>query len=197
MAELCAAGFGAAGLRDLAMAGISSGSRQRLAPQSTRRLSGIQVICGFLRLGGSSRGGWDIVISADHAPSTDFAFGVGVSGEGAGPGDVAMADFVQVVRAFAKDPARAFVAFAQGEEVGGDVLLASGEALPGGGELLHEREAEIVLFAAEVDGNEAAAEMAGGIPADLPAQSGGIARSFERAQFGEEFVFPGFLIFEF
>src|SRR5436190_2817395 len=75
----------------------------------------------------------------------------------------------------------------QSEEIRGDVLLASGKALTGGGKLLHQREAEIGLFGAEVDGDETAPEMAGGIPTDLAAQSGGIARTFNITQFGEEF----------
>ena len=50
-------------------------------------------------------------------------FGMGVGGEGAGPGDVAMAGGVEGVAAFGEDPAGAGVDFAQGEVIGGDVLF--------------------------------------------------------------------------
>jgi hypothetical protein len=60
-----------------------------------------------------------------------------------------------------------------------------------GGELVHESEAEIMLFAAEVDGGKAAAEMAGGIPTDLAAETGSIARGLERTQLEEEFEEDG------
>jgi len=58
--------------------------------------------------------------------------------EGAGPGDITMAERVGIVGAFAEDPAGAGVTFSQGEIIGGDVLLVPGEALLNGGELIHE-----------------------------------------------------------
>ena len=48
---------------------------------------------------------------------------MGEGGERAGPGDVAMAGGVQIVFAFAEIPAGAGMHFAQGEEIGSDVLV--------------------------------------------------------------------------
>jgi len=76
---------------------------------------------------------------------------------------------------------------AKGEKVRGDVLFAAGKSFLGGGELLHESETEVVLFAAEVDGDETAAEMAGGVPTDLAAEAGSIARRLNGPQLGKEF----------
>src|SRR4051812_22088386 len=70
-----------------------------------------------------------------------LALGMGMSCEGAGPSDVAVAGRVVGVAAFAEDPFAAVVGFAQGKIVGGDILFASGEALLGDRELVHEREA--------------------------------------------------------
>ena len=60
-----------------------------------------------------------------------------------------------------------------GETTGpGDVLLAAGESFLNRGELIHEGEAEVVLFGGEINGSESATEMLGGVPADLAAKAG-------------------------
>src|SRR5437660_10925634 len=87
---------------------------------------------------------------ADHGPDFTAMFEVGVGSQGASPGDVTVTGWIQVVAGFAEDPARALVAFSQGEEVGGDVLFAPGEALLSGGKLIHERKPKIMLLAVEV-----------------------------------------------
>src|SRR5436309_10994704 len=66
------------------------------------------------------------------------ALSVGMAGQRAGPGDVAVAGGIMAVAAFAEDPLAADKRFAQREVIGGDVRLASGEALLGGGELVHQ-----------------------------------------------------------
>src|SRR5438552_17258489 len=87
---------------------------------------------------------------ADQGPDFGTAVEVGVGGEGAGPGDVAVAGRVRRVSAFAENPTGALIAFSQGEVVGGDILFGSREALLGNRELIHEGETEVVLFAGEV-----------------------------------------------
>ncbi len=57
----------------------------------------------------------------------------------------------------------------------------------GGGELVHEGEAEVVFFGSEVDGGEATGKALGSFPTDLTAKAGGIATSFEGADVGKEF----------
>jgi hypothetical protein len=79
------------------------------------------------------------------------------------------------------------VDFAQGEVVSANVLLAAGEAFLGGSELVHEGEADVVLFGGEIDRGETAGKLLVGIPADLAAEAGSIARRFNIPQFGEEF----------
>ena|ERR1041385_1183727 len=88
---------------------------------------------------------------ADEGADPVAVFGMGVGGEGTGPGDVAVAGGVEVIVAFAEDPAGSDVTFAQGEIVRGDVLLGFGEAFLGGGELVHETKAEVVFFAGKID----------------------------------------------
>ena len=125
---------------------------------------------------------------ADQGPDFGTAVEVGVGGEGAGPGDVAVAGRVRRVSAFAENPACALVTFSQGEIIGGNVLFGCGEALLGYRELVHEAEAEIVLFAGEIYGGERAKVLAG-FPADLLAEAGGIAGGLhvpKLAQEGEE-----------
>src|SRR5213596_572780 len=58
-----------------------------------------------------------------------LVFGMGVRGESAGPGDVAMASRIEGVAALGEGPARAGVEFAEGEVVGSDVLLGAGKTL--------------------------------------------------------------------
>src|SRR5437588_2146655 len=82
----------------------------------------------------------------NHGAGLERAMGMGVSGESAGPGDVAMADGVDGIAAFGKNPASAGVDFAQGVKIGSNVWFGFGEAFFGHGELVHEGEAEVVLF---------------------------------------------------
>ena len=128
----------------------------------------------------------------DHRKGLGFALGMGVRGEGGGPGDVAMTGGVVVVAAFGKGPFGAGVGFTEGEEIGGDILLGAREAFLAGGELVHESEAEVALFGGEVDGEEAAAEAGGGFPADLAAEAGFIASAREGRQALEEKEENGF-----
>src|SRR2546422_6096857 len=96
-----------------------------------------------------------------------------------------MASRIGGVWAFAENPACALVTFSQGEIIGGNVLVGSGEALLGDGELVHEAETEIVLFAGEIYGGERAKVLAG-FPADLLAEAGGIAGGLHVAQLAQE-----------
>src|SRR5882762_9326473 len=72
-------------------------------------------------------------LSSDHGSDGAFVGIVGFGGESAGPGDVAMAVRVEGVAALAEGPLVAIKGLAQSEIVSGDVLLAAGEALLGGG----------------------------------------------------------------
>src|SRR5947208_2442852 len=92
----------------------------------------------------------NMVTLGDGTARRNPPLGMGVSGEGAGPGDVAMAGGIAGVVAFGKDPTSALIDLAEGEEIGSDVLLASGKAFLSGGELIHERETKVVLLAGEV-----------------------------------------------
>src|SRR5436853_7668521 len=86
------------------------------------------------------------VIMNNRCADPALILGLGVSGESGRPRDVAVADGVTSVSAFGENPTRAGVNFAQGEEVGGDVLMSAGKAFLGDGELVHEGEAEVVFF---------------------------------------------------
>ena len=68
---------------------------------------------------------------------------------------------------------------AQREVIGGDVLLGTRETFFGDRELVHEGEAEVLLLTGEIDFEEAAAELAGGFPTDLAAETGFVASSVE------------------
>src|SRR5947209_1627273 len=83
---------------------------------------------------------------------SDFASrcAVGVTGESAGPGDVAVAGRVVEVSAFAENPFGPVVCFAKGEIIASDVLLASGETFFSDRKLVHEREAEIAFLGGEI-----------------------------------------------
>jgi len=126
------------------------------------------------------------VFHEDGATDGGFAGGVGMRGESAGPGDVAVTDGVESVTAFGKDPTSAGMLLAQGEVIGGDVLLVTREAFLGGGKLVHEGEAEIVLFAGEVDPGKKAAELTGCLPANLFAKTGFVARGFDGSEHAQE-----------
>src|SRR6516164_4024985 len=118
----------------------------------------------------------------DDGADDDLFFGIGEGGEGAGPGDVAVAGGVECVRAFTEGPAGAVVGFAQCEEVGGDVLLGFWKELFAHGELIHEGEAEVVLLSGEVDSLKGPGEFRGGFPAELEAEAGLVSSSVEPGQ---------------
>ena len=120
------------------------------------------------------------------------AFGVGKAGQGAGPGNVAVAGGVQTIPALTKTPFAAVVGLAQGEVIGGDIVFTSGKAFFGHGELVHEGKAEVMFFGGEVDLDETAAEMFGGFPADLAAQAGLIAGGLNAGQALQEIEQDGF-----
>ena len=119
------------------------------------------------------------VFHEDGAADRAFALGVSVRSESAGPGDVAMTDRIERIAAFAENPTGAGVLFAQGKVIRGDVLLASGEAFLCGGKLVHQGEAEVVLFAREVDLEETAGKLFGGFPTDLTAETGFVAGALD------------------
>ena len=98
---------------------------------------------------------------ADAGADGEFALGVGVGSEGAGPGDVAMTGGVEGVAAFVEGPAGAGEDFAEGKIIGGDVLVAAGEAFFSDGELVHEGETEVMFFGGEIDFGEVAGEFGG------------------------------------
>lgn len=115
-----------------------------------------------------------------------FGFGMGVAGESAGPGDIAVAGIVEGVAFFDKGPACAGVDFAEGEEVLSDVGFGAGEMFFGVGELVHESEAEVMFGRGEIDFEEARAEARGGFPADLAAEAGFVAGAFAGTEFIEK-----------
>ena len=124
--------------------------------------------------------------SSEHRSEDGPTAFVGLGGECGGPGDVAMAGGVAGVFAFGKDPACALIDFAQSEEIGGDVLLASREAFLSCGKLIHEGETEVVLFGGEVHFGKEAAELTGGLPADLFAEASFVTGSFDRFEHAQE-----------
>src|SRR5213080_180854 len=75
---------------------------------------------------------------ADGGGDGDLVGGMGFGGEGGGPGEVAVAGGVVEVASFAEDPAVIVKGFAEGKEVGGDVLFIFWKAFFGVGELVHE-----------------------------------------------------------
>ncbi len=125
---------------------------------------------------------------ADHG-AEGLDLGMGVGSESAGPGDIAVAIGVQGVAAFAKDPAVAVMRFAQGEVIGGDILFGTRESFLRQGELVHEREAEVVFLSGKVHAVKAGVEVVGGFPTDLTAEATFITRALdviELAHEGEE-----------
>ena len=95
-----------------------------------------------------------------------------LGGERTGPGDVAVTCGVESVATFTEDPARSMITLPEGEVIGGNVLLASGKAFLRHRELVHERKADVVLFAREVHRAEDAVKMIAGFPADLLSRAG-------------------------
>src|SRR5439155_25022200 len=75
---------------------------------------------------------------------------------------------------------------------GGDVLVGFGEAFFGDGEMVHEGEAEVVFFGGKVDFEEAAAELAGGLPANLAANAGFVTCGVDGFEFAHEMEQSGF-----
>src|SRR4051794_7718484 len=117
---------------------------------------------------------------------------MGFASEGTGPGDVAVAGGVVGIAAFAEDPFAPGVGFAEGKVVSGDVERGFREALFRDGELVHEGEAEIVLFRGEVDGDETAGKGFGGLPTNLLAEAGGVAGRLDPREVFEEKEEDGF-----
>jgi len=127
--------------------------------------------------------GW--VIEADEGADIgvfDLSFG----GKSACPGNVAMGVGVESVRALGEKPFGAGEMFAEREEVGGDIGMGTGEALFAHGKLVHEREAEDVFFAGEIDGAKFAGEKASHFPADLATETGFIAAGLEVGKLAQE-----------
>src|SRR5439155_11621407 len=121
-----------------------------------------------------------------------FAFGVGMRGESAGPGDVTVAGRIDVVAAFAENPLGAGVAFAEGEVIGRDVFLGFRKALFGDGELVHEGEPEVALFCREIHGQKPAGILSGGFPTNLASEAGLIACGLHGMEMREEIEEDGF-----
>ena len=88
------------------------------------------------------------------ADAAGEALEMGIGGESAGPGDVAMAVGIEVVAGFSEGPGFADEDFFEREIIGGDVRFTLRETLFADGELVHESKAEIVLFRGEVNGGE-------------------------------------------
>ena len=132
------------------------------------------------------------VMVKDSGADGVATFGMDVGGQGAGPGDIAMAGGIEGVAAFIEHPARAGVKFAQGEVIGGDVLVSMGKPLFGNGELVHEGESEVLFFGGEVYFEETTAEFAGGFPADLASEAGFITGALDVAELLHEVEEDGF-----
>ena len=113
---------------------------------------------------------WNAELSCDRSARLMSSFGVGVGRESAGPGDVTVAGRVVSIAPLAENPLCSVMRFAEGEIITGDVLLASGEAFFGHGKLVHESEAKVALFGAEIHGQKAAGKMLSGFPTDLMAE---------------------------
>ena len=135
----------------------------------------------------TSRGGPNgAVLHEDSGADGAFQLEVGVAGEGAGPGDVAVAGGVEGVSAFGEDPLRTVKGFAQGEVIGSDVCVGSRETFFGDGELVHEGKAEFVFFGGEAHGQKPTAEVLFGLPTDLIAETSAVAGAFDIAQLVHE-----------
>src|SRR5215472_5854282 len=91
---------------------------------------------------------------------------IGGGGEGASPGEVAMAGGVEQVAAFGEFPGFAREQFAEGKIVLRDVRLILGEYFFGDAQLVHQRETQVVFLEDEVDGLKLTGELVGGFPAD-------------------------------
>ena len=69
--------------------------------------------------------------------------------------------------------------FAEGEVIGGDVLVVTRESFFTNGELVHESEAEVVFFGGKVDFEETARELAGGFPTNLATEARLVASALD------------------
>jgi hypothetical protein len=86
--------------------------------------------------------------------------------------------------AFGENPASASVVPAEREVIGRDVAVlgASGEAFLAGGELVHELEADVRFFGAEIDRAEAAGELLRSFPANLATEASLVAARMTGAE---------------
>ena len=109
-----------------------------------------------------------------------------MGGESAGPGDIAVAHWIEAVTTLAEDPFMAGVTFAQSKNVRGDVLMLPGEALSSTAELIHEGEAEVMFFGGKIYGFHGPGKFLAGFPADLTAEAGFVADALNARQFAEE-----------
>lgn len=82
--------------------------------------------------------------------------------------------------------------FPEGEVIGSDAMVAAREAFFAYGELVHQREAKVVLFGGEIDFEETAGEQGGGFPADLAAETGFLASALNRVDVAKEVEKNGF-----
>ena len=102
-----------------------------------------------------------------------------LTGECAGPRDVAMAGGIVKVAAFGEDPALADIILPEGEVIGTNVLVGPGDSFLGKRKLVHQGEAHVLLLRGEVDLKKAAGEKSGRFPADLAADAALITRGLQ------------------
>ena len=119
------------------------------------------------------------MIVNDTRTGGGLALGVGVSGEGTGPGDVAMAGGVQGIATFVENPTSTGMNFAESEIIGSYVLVSAGKALFRDGELVHKGETEAMLFTGEIDFEKTAGKLFSGFPTDLTAETGLVAGTLD------------------
>ena len=82
--------------------------------------------------------------------------------------------------------------FSEGEVIGSDVLVATGEPFFAYGELVHESKAEVVLFGSEIDFEETAGELGRGFPANLAAEARLVASTLNRVDAAKKMEKYGF-----
>ena len=134
----------------------------------------------------SVRGPDHSVVHQDGCANAGLKLAVSMGGEGSSPGDIAVAIRVEGIAAFGKDPFCSVEDLSQSEVIAGNVSFRFGEAFFGDGELVHESEAEFVLFGGEIHGQEAVVKVLFGFPADFRTQPGAIASTFHRWEFLHE-----------
>src|SRR3954466_14783063 len=109
-----------------------------------------------------------------------------------------MAGQVEVVAAFGEDPFAAGENFAESKEISGNILSAFREAFFCDGKLVHQGEAKVRFFGAEVNGMEATGILLDGFPTDLAPKTGLVASSLDvghMAQKAEENRFEKIPVF--